>query len=136
MQAACNLITACLSSIAVSLSVLDQLVFHFVDIAMRRRESDVYEAVARMLTRLSELRIADDVLTRYDNNYFTVNSNDRLTTMISSGRPIPRQIAALSLGTIRLAGCKTHASRVVNILLAQLEESAKVGLAAGFVLQG
>ena len=59
------MITACLSPSTISVHVLDQLIFHYLDLAMKRNESDIYEAVARMLHRLSRLRSADDVVTRY-----------------------------------------------------------------------
>jgi len=64
IEAVCDLIAACLSTTAVTAHVLDQLVFHYLDLTMKRRESDVYEAVARTLKRLSDLRCVDDVVTR------------------------------------------------------------------------
>jgi len=120
------MITACLSPTTISVPILDQLIFHYLDLAMKRNESDIYEAVARMLHRLSRLRNADDVVARYVARSRPMPDIIRLLTMINSGRPIPRQIAALSTGQIALTGCDIPMSSVVGALLRQLDDAAKV----------
>lgn len=64
IEAACNLITASLSHDIVAAPILDQLVYHYLDLVMKRRESDCYEAAARMVERVSQLRPAPDIVDR------------------------------------------------------------------------
>jgi len=63
---------------------------------------------------------------------FAIVAKDRLLTMITSGRPIPRQVAALSLGHLRIAGCTIPPPTIVKALLGQLDETAKVSIHVPF----
>lgn len=64
IEAACDLITESLSAAIIEAPILNQLVFHYLDLVMKRRETDCYEAAGRMVGRLSKLRSASDVVDR------------------------------------------------------------------------
>jgi hypothetical protein len=52
----------------------------------------------------------------------------RLTVMIGSPRPIPRQIATLVLGHVRYNQCRDRLKQIFQMLWYQLADGAKVRL--------
>jgi len=65
VEAACDLITACLSPVCLQRGIVDELVYQYLDLVIKRKEADCYEAAARMIGRLSELRLAIKEIDRW-----------------------------------------------------------------------
>lgn len=128
VEAACDLITACLSGACLGKPTADELVYHYLDLVMRRKEAECYEAAARMIGCLSELRPANKEIDRCvwvdpGADKALINS---LTVMIGSPRPIPRQIATLILGHVRYDRCRERLKQIFQMLWYQLADGAKV----------
>lgn len=133
LRSACNLITACLSPSTVQLDETQRLLDQYLDLAMRRREIECQEAVARTFDRLSELRgcskeakkwVYSSLLFCRDSTTLTVLP--RLIGDLMAIRAVVRQAAALSLGHIQYAHCSVPVEKSVNALLGQLKPDGKV----------
>ena len=64
VEAACDLVTASLSGVCLGKTTVDELVYHYMDLVIKRKEAECYEAAARMIGRLSELRPANKEIDR------------------------------------------------------------------------
>ncbi|ORY25084.1 armadillo-type protein [Naematelia encephala] len=112
LQAACGLLTACLSPSSAGETKLQKILDHIIEASMRRREPECQEALSRTFGRLSELRdCTKDV--------------EKLLGDLRSARAGQKQAATLALGSIRYAQCPSTVEKAVKALLGLMDPIAK-----------
>ncbi|WRT63818.1 uncharacterized protein IL334_000743 [Kwoniella shivajii] len=114
LSALCSLLVIILNEPIISTSSTQAVLDKYLDLAMKRREPEVHEGVARVYGRLSELRSPEKDVTK-------------LVADLKSFRIAQRQAASLALGYIHYPSSpSTLTDKAVKALLAILEHPEKI----------
>nr|XP_019048752.1 hypothetical protein I302_02526 [Kwoniella bestiolae CBS 10118]OCF27682.1 hypothetical protein I302_02526 [Kwoniella bestiolae CBS 10118] len=116
LSSVCSLLVVILDPDIVSASSNQAVLDKYLDLSMKRRETEVHEAVARVYGRLSELRSPEKDITK-------------LILDLKSFRIASRQAASLSLGHIRYpASPSALTDKAIKALLGLLDKPDKIDI--------
>nr|XP_019014520.1 uncharacterized protein I206_00602 [Kwoniella pini CBS 10737]OCF53301.1 hypothetical protein I206_00602 [Kwoniella pini CBS 10737] len=115
LSSTCSLLVVLLNQSVLDLPGAQAVLDKFIESSMKRREAEVHESVARVYGRLSELRFAEQDVTK-------------LISDTKTFRIAQRQAASLCLGFICYPKSSEWNDKVIKTLLGLLDQSDKIDI--------